>query len=241
MPISHHYRGWKALLVTNFVSRPIGSTRIFIFIRLHSLHDIVIVHATPWSNFLHVQVKSFQEPSSTMTVNPGGGLTWSLSGAGISLHGDWRVRYSFIFPVDDSGTFDATASGASISVSATLSTTAAGEPTIKSTGCTCHIDRVNIVLHGEDTSLYSRFMGPVETNMRNSLQQEICDEAQNAINMDVAAGYLISAEWLVWLWLIDRHNVMMLTGRFCFMLIKRLKTHKHTFVHIIILWHVTGI
>jgi len=46
MPISRQYRGWKALLVTNFVSRPIGSTRILIFTRLHSLHDIVIVHAT---------------------------------------------------------------------------------------------------------------------------------------------------------------------------------------------------
>ena len=133
-----------------------------------------------------MQVRSFQPPSTSVTVSRTGGLTWSLSGAGISLHGDWRLKYHIIFPVSDHGSFDASASGASISVSVTLGATAAGEPTIRTTGCTCHIDRLKIRLHGGASWLYNLFMGSVERKMRDNLQRKICEAAQNAVNTDVA-------------------------------------------------------
>jgi len=131
-------------------------------------------------------VTSFQPPSTSVTVNPGRGLTWSLSGASISLHGDWRIKYRVVFPVSDSGSFDASVSGASISVSVTLGATATGEPTIRATGCTCHIDRVSIHLHGGASWLYNLFIGAVERPLRDNLQKKICEAAQDAINTDAA-------------------------------------------------------
>jgi len=134
----------------------------------------------------YVQVRSFQQPSTEVTLSRSGGLTWSLSGAGISLHGDWRLKYRVIFPVSDHGSFVASASGASISVSVTLGATAAGEPTISTTRCTCHIDRLRIHLYGGASWLYNLFMGFVEGSLRDNLQQKICEAAQNTVNTDVA-------------------------------------------------------
>jgi len=127
-----------------------------------------------------VQVTSFQQPSASVAVNPGKGLTWSLSGAGVSLHGDWHVKYHHF--IRDHGSFDASVSGASISVSVTLGASATGEPTIRTTSCTCHIDRARIRLHGGASWLYNLFMGSVEHPLRDNLQRKICEAAQNAIN-----------------------------------------------------------
>ena len=121
-----------------------------------------------------------------MIIHPGRDLTWSLTGAGVSLHGDWHLKYHVIFPVSDHGSFDASASGASISASVTLGATPAGEPTIKATGCTCHIDRLKIRLHGGASWLYNLFMGSVEKHLRHDLQGKICEAAQHAVNTDVA-------------------------------------------------------
>jgi len=131
-------------------------------------------------------VTSFQQPSTVVTVNPDRGLTWSLSGAGISLHGDWRVKYRVVFKISDHGSFHASASDASISVSATLGSTASGEPTIRATRCTCHIDRLKIHLHGGASWLYNLFMGHVERRLRDNLQEKICDAAKDAVNTDAA-------------------------------------------------------
>jgi len=97
--------------------------------------------------------------------------------------GDWHLRY---WGIRDRGSFDASASGASISVSMTLGATAPGEPTIRTTGCTCHIDRVSIHLHGGASWLYNLFIGAVERPLRDNLQTKICEAAQDAINTDAA-------------------------------------------------------
>ena len=100
------------------------------------------------------------------------------------MHGDWHVKYHHF--IRDHGSFDASVSGASISVSVTLGASATGEPTIRTTGCTCHIDRVRIRLHGGASWLYNLFMGSVEHPLRDNLQRKICEAAQNAINTDAA-------------------------------------------------------
>ena len=133
-----------------------------------------------------LQVSSFRQPSTAVTVNPDRGLTWSLSGARISLHGDWRVKYRIFFEISDRGSFDASASGASISVSATLGSTASGEPTIRATKCTCYIDRLKIYLQGGASWLYNLFMVFVEGGVRHNLQVKICDAAKDAVNSDAA-------------------------------------------------------
>ena len=135
---------------------------------------------------MHVQITSFYQPSTEVTVNPDRGLTWSLSVAGISLHGDWRIHWGTILEITDHGSFDASASGASISLSVSLGKSATGEPTIRSTGCTCHIDRLRIRLHGGASWLYNFFMRFVEGEVRDRVQGLICENAQHAVNNDWA-------------------------------------------------------
>jgi len=131
-------------------------------------------------------VTSFQPPSTSVTISSGRGLTWSLSGASISLHGDWHINFRLIFRVSDSGSFDASVSGASISVSVTLGATETGRPTIRTIGCMSHIDRVSIYLHGGASWLYNLFIGAVERAIRDNIQRKICEAAQDAINTDAA-------------------------------------------------------
>jgi len=133
-----------------------------------------------------MQITSFHQPSTEVTVNPDRDLTWSLSVAGISLHGDWRMNWRIILKITDHGSFDASASGASISLSVTLGKSAAGEPTIRTTGCTCHIDRLRIRLHGGASWLYNFFMRFVEGEVRDRVEGLICENAQNAVNKDWA-------------------------------------------------------
>ena len=133
-----------------------------------------------------MQITSFQQPSSTVTINAGKGVTWNLSGADISIHGDWRLIFRVILRVRDDGSFDASVSNVSISVSVTLGATPAGEPTISSTGCTCHIDRLEICLRGGASWLYNIFLESVEKHLRNNLERKICKAAQNAVNTDAA-------------------------------------------------------
>ena len=132
---------------------------------------------------------SFRQPSSSVTVNGGSGLTWSLSGASIHVHGDWRIRWIIFFsiPIHDHGNFDASATGASVSVSVTLGKTATGEPTIRSTGCTSHVNRVRIRLHGGASWLYNLFMGHVERPLRDDLKRKICEGARKAIDTNGAS------------------------------------------------------
>jgi len=88
--------------------------------------------------------------------------------------------------IRDHGNFDASASGASVSVSVILGATAGGQPTIRSTGCTCHINDVGIRLHGGASWLYNLFRDKVARSLRDSLQRKVCEAAQNAVNTNVA-------------------------------------------------------
>jgi len=131
-----------------------------------------------------VQITSFQQPSTAVTINPDRGLTWSLSGVCISLHGDWHMSVRFISKITDHGTLDANASDASFSVSVALGESATGEPTIRTTGCTCRIDQLRIRLHGGASWLYNIFMKFVERRVRDGIQRIICEHAKNAVNND---------------------------------------------------------
>jgi len=88
--------------------------------------------------------------------------------------------------IRDHGNFDASASGATISVSVIIGATAGGQPTIRSTGCTCHINDVGIRLHGGASWLYNLFRDKVAGPLRDILQRKICEAAQNAVNTNVA-------------------------------------------------------
>jgi lipopolysaccharide-binding protein len=130
-----------------------------------------------------LQVIDFNKPSSSVSVLPSSGLKWQLSNAGISIRGDWHIKYRFIFPIKSSGWFEGRVSGSSISVSVTLGTTPSGQPTIRSTNCQCSISLIKIKLHGGGSWLYNLFMGSVQKTITNQLQKLVCVEARKAIDV----------------------------------------------------------
>ena len=42
---------------------------------------------------LRIRINSFTRPASSIVVNPGSGITWSLTNAGVSGHGDFHYTY----------------------------------------------------------------------------------------------------------------------------------------------------
>jgi len=130
---------------------------------------------------LQVVAVHLKPSSSKVTVNSGKGLTWSIWGAHAEVHGDWRIKYTFI---KLSGRFSAKASGASVTVSVTLRATANGESTITVTGCNSHISGVSVKLHVRESWLYGLFTGSLEKLVLNKLEQKLCHAAKYAISVN---------------------------------------------------------
>jgi lipopolysaccharide-binding protein len=153
----------------------------------------------------NIRLTSFQPPSTSVTVNPGSGITWSLSGAALSIHGDWHYKYRLGFiQIQDSGSFDGSGSGISISVSVAIGASSTGQPTISSNACSCVVNQLDIKIHGGASFFYNLFMGSVENPIRKNLQGKICDAARDAINTNAARELatlqlkvLIEKEWLL--------------------------------------------
>jgi len=151
------------------------------------------------------QIRSFQPPSTVISVNPGSGLTWYLSNAAISVHGDWRYKAHIgRIPIRDHGNFDASASGISLTVSVTLGASPTGQPTINATNCSANVDRLKIKTHGGASWLYNLFMSKIERLIHGSLRNQICDAARKAINEDASrelatlkVKIAIKGQWLL--------------------------------------------
>jgi len=152
-----------------------------------------------------VQVTSFQKPSTSLTVNTGSGLSWSVSGTSLSVHGDWHYKYRLGFiDIRDSGSFDVDVSGVSMSVTVTLGASETGEPTIRSTDCSCNINDLSIHLHGGASWFYDLFVGFVSDPLRRDVQRKLCEAARNAIDRDAArelstlqVQVVIDHQWLL--------------------------------------------
>jgi len=118
-----------------------------------------------------------------VSITAGSGLTWSVSNADISLNGNWYYSYKMWgVEVKDSGTFDGTFSGVSLSVSLTLEKDRDGRPTVASTGCSSKISKIDIKLEGGASWLYNSFMSAVTDPIRRALEPLICKAARQAID-----------------------------------------------------------
>jgi lipopolysaccharide-binding protein len=133
-----------------------------------------------------MKVTNFQPPSATVTVNPGSDVTLSLNDASIDIHGNWYYKYKvWVVSFSHSGSFDASTSGISLSVSVTLGSNSAGEPTISTTGCSCSIDHLDVDVHGGHASFfYDIIMMFVEPRIRQRIDDQICRAVTDAINKD---------------------------------------------------------
>jgi lipopolysaccharide-binding protein len=134
-----------------------------------------------------VAIKGFTRPSSTVAVNPGAGITWALSNAGISATGGWAYKYKLLFiKISDHGTFDLAINGASASLSVTMGVDSDGRPTISVLGCSCTIASVNVKFHGGASWIYNLFTGFVEKPIKSALQKAVCEAAIKTINSNGA-------------------------------------------------------
>lgn len=137
-------------------------------------------------------------------MNTGSGLSWSLSGGGISLHGDWHYKYRIGFiKISDGGSFDVDVSGLSVSLTVTFGASSTGEPTIRSTDCSCNIDDLSLHLHGGASWFYDLFVRFVENPIKSNLEHQLCNAARKSVDEDASrelatlqVQVIIDKQWL---------------------------------------------
>nr|AKH45418.1 LBP-BPI1 [Apostichopus japonicus] len=131
-----------------------------------------------------MRVTSFDIPSSTITTKPGVGLTVSLKGVSLSVHGDWKYKYHF---VSDHGSFDLSVSAVDASVTIHVGVDQGGRPTVSSSDADCYLNagRVSIKLHHGASWLYNLFRDDFAHSIQKSMNKEVCTAIVKEINEDL--------------------------------------------------------
>lgn len=132
----------------------------------------------------NIKITGIKKPSSSVTVVPVKGLTWTLANLNVDLSGEWHYifRMGFI-KISDGGTFEASVTDVAGTSSALLSENPnTGGLTIQSTDCVIIIPNLKITVHGGASWLYNLFIDQIEEPIRNSLQTLLCAEARKAID-----------------------------------------------------------
>ncbi|KPP64074.1 LBP (LPS binding protein)/BPI (bactericidal/permeability-increasing protein)-1 precursor-like [Scleropages formosus] len=119
-------------------------------------------------------------PASSLGLVPGSGLSLSISDAFISLNGHWHVKYLKF--IKDSGSFDLTVSGLTISVTMGVNSDETGRPTVSSSNCAASVGHVSIEFHGGASWLYNLFSSFIENALRSAIQNQICPLVHDAIS-----------------------------------------------------------
>ncbi|KAK0156363.1 Bactericidal permeability-increasing protein [Merluccius polli] len=123
-------------------------------------------------------------PNSAMALEPGTGITLSISNAFLSLHGNWRVKY-FKF-IKDSGSFDLGIKDLAITTRISIRSDETGRPAVAAVSCTSTLGGVSIKFHGGASWLYNLFNDFIEKSLRTSLQKQICPlVAESVSNMNL--------------------------------------------------------
>ncbi|NP_001107736.1 bactericidal permeability increasing protein, gene 4 precursor [Xenopus tropicalis] len=128
--------------------------------------------------FTSMAISSVQLPSFQVSPVPDMGLKLSISGAFIQVDGRWDVRYQFIH---EDGSFNVKVMGLSISVGLKLGNDESGRPTIAPTDCSCHISNVEVHMSGTIGWLVDLFHNNVESELRQSMEDQICPEVTQSI------------------------------------------------------------
>ncbi|XP_053509220.1 bactericidal permeability-increasing protein [Ictalurus furcatus] len=126
-----------------------------------------------------IQILDLGLPKSAVGLVPGTGVRLSIGDAYINLHGNWRVKYLRI--IKDSGSFDLSVSGLSISATISVKGDDTGRPVVSSANCAASVGNVNIKFHGGASWLYNLFKDYIEKALRSALQKQICSLVAEAI------------------------------------------------------------
>ncbi|NP_001187129.1 bactericidal permeability-increasing protein precursor [Ictalurus punctatus] len=126
-----------------------------------------------------IQILDLGLPKSAVGLVPGTGVSLSIGDAYINLHGNWRVKYLRI--IKDSGSFDLSVSGLSISATISVKGDDTGRPVVSSANCAASVGNVKIKFHGGASWLYNLFKHYIEKALRSELQKQICSLVAEAI------------------------------------------------------------
>ncbi|XP_060766276.1 bactericidal permeability-increasing protein-like isoform X2 [Neoarius graeffei] len=127
-----------------------------------------------------IQILNLGLPKSAVGLVPGTGVSLYIGDAYIKLHGNWRVKYLKI--VKDSGSFDLSVSGLSISATIGVKSDDTGRPTVSCANCAASVGNVNIKFHGGASWLYNLFKDHIDKALRSALQKQICSLVPEAID-----------------------------------------------------------
>uniref|UniRef100_A0A8C5GW99 Bactericidal permeability-increasing protein n=1 Tax=Gouania willdenowi TaxID=441366 RepID=A0A8C5GW99_GOUWI len=119
-------------------------------------------------------------PKSAVDLVPGTGVRLSITNAFITMNGRWRVKYLRI--IKDSGSFDLSVNGLSISTSIAISSDETGRPMVSSVNCAANVGEVTIKFHGGASWLYNLFRKYIEKALRGAMEKQICPLVTDAVS-----------------------------------------------------------
>ncbi|XP_022098108.1 lipopolysaccharide-binding protein-like [Acanthaster planci] len=138
-----------------------------------------------------MHITSFSISSAVLTTSAGVGVVLQANGISLSLHGNWRYRNHGWIRISDSGSFDASLSGAHLALTLRIGIDQAGRPTVSSASSDCSFNSgsVHVKLHGGASWLYNLFSGSINKAIENSLNKQTCSVVIREVNTDLARQF----------------------------------------------------
>ncbi|KAK1783919.1 hypothetical protein P4O66_023106 [Electrophorus voltai] len=121
---------------------------------------------------LAMKVLNVRLPQSAVGLVPGIGVSLTISDGYIDTGGNWRVK--FLGFISDSGTFDLSVCGLTITTTITIKSDGTGRPMVRSANCEASLSHARIRLRGGASWLYNMFNGYINKEVRKELQRKIC-------------------------------------------------------------------
>ncbi|XP_020786564.1 bactericidal permeability-increasing protein-like [Boleophthalmus pectinirostris] len=131
-------------------------------------------------SFTNMHITNAGLPQSAVSLVPGAGIRLSIGNAYMSLNGNWRVKYLKI--IKDSGSFDLSVSGLSITTTIAVNSDETGRPTVTGNNCAASVGDVSIKFHGGASWLYNLFKSFIAKALRSALEKQICPLVADAIS-----------------------------------------------------------
>ncbi|VCW97545.1 unnamed protein product [Gulo gulo] len=131
--------------------------------------------------FHSLSIHSCELRGSALRPLPGQGLSLSISDSFIRVEGKWKARKAF---VKLHGSFDVQVKGITISVSLVLGREPSGRPTIAASGCSSHIQDVEVDISGDLGWLLNLFHNQIESKFRRELESKV-GMSKNSVTSDL--------------------------------------------------------
>lgn len=128
----------------------------------------------------NMQITSIGLPKSEVDLVPGSAVRLSIGDAFISLNGNWRVKYLRF--IKDSGSFDLSVNGLTITTGIAIKSDETGRPVVNSVNCAATVGSAKVKFHGGASWLYNLFSKFIDQALRNALQKQICPLVADAVS-----------------------------------------------------------